>query len=78
MPKVAVITDAEGRVLGSVRADPIETDSGTIQFQSRPPADLADLRGEAQTTSLELELPEDFSPIEELHRELARRITPRP
>jgi hypothetical protein len=70
MPKVAVITNAEGRVLGSVRTDQIETETGTIQFQSRPPAGA-----ETQTTSLELELPEDFNPIDELHKELERRAT---
>jgi hypothetical protein len=70
MPKVAVIRNAEGRVIGSVRTDPIETDSGRIQSESRPPAGA-----EAQTTFLELELPEDFNPIDELHRELERRAT---
>ena len=36
MAKVRVITDREGRIVGSVRLDPIKTDKGTIQFQARP------------------------------------------
>lgn len=33
MAKLVVITDLEDRVLGSVRADPIKTDQGTLVFQ---------------------------------------------
>jgi hypothetical protein len=68
MPKIAVITNSEGQVLGSVRADAIETESGTIQFQSRAPAGA-----EGGVRSQEVELPEDFDALEVLHKELARR-----
>ena len=66
MPKVFVITDSEGRILGSVRGDPVETESGTIQFRPHPTAHKYQ----------EMELTEDLlsgSP-EELHREFERRL----
>jgi len=82
MPKVIVITDTGGRVLGSVRADPIETESGTLQgenlgFQARPTGtDRAAGGPAAEVQYHEIELSEDLlgSPAEDLHAELARRV----
>lgn len=36
MPKLAVITDREGRVLAAIRSDPFETATGPLEFQERP------------------------------------------
>ena len=80
MPKLIVITDAEGRILGSVRADPIETEAGTVQFQVPARADMRP--GQAQADAIdemkyhELEVPEQLlgGSVEELHKELRQRI----
>jgi hypothetical protein len=66
MAKVIVITDSEGGVLGSVRGDLIETNSGTIQFQPLP----------GPHKYHEIDLSEDIMrmPAEELHREFERRL----
>jgi len=73
MAKLRVLTDSEGNVLGTVRTDPIETDSGTIQSEGRPPAESRDV---AAIDYRDLEVPDDLlerSP-ENLHMELRRRV----
>jgi hypothetical protein len=83
MPKVIVITDTGGRVLGSVRADQIETESGTLQGVDLglAPArstgtDRAAGGPAVEVQYHEIELSEDLlgSPAEDLHAELARRV----
>jgi hypothetical protein len=85
MPKMIVYTDAEGRILGAVRADPIETDRGTIQFQAPPgETDTATSqfqgRQRADVRPHELDVPEDLlqGSVEELQKELQTRVTSRP
>jgi hypothetical protein len=67
MAKVVVITDSKGKVLGSVRGDPITTDSGTIEFR-RPPA--------ADVNYHELHVPEDVLTLSaaERHTKLAQLL----
>lgn len=83
MAKLIVITDPDGRVVGSIRADPIDTEIGTIQFS--PPSQAALRRQSARfatdLTYHELEIPdEEFMarPVEDLHRELERRVSAPP
>jgi hypothetical protein len=33
MPKLTVITDINGKVMGTVRSDPVQTDQGELQFR---------------------------------------------
>ena len=81
MPKVVVITDSEGRIVGSVRADPIETENGTLQFQmptGKSAGGTARIQGPqgGELTYQELDVPDELldSTPDDLHRELALRI----
>jgi hypothetical protein len=80
MPKVLVIKDSEGRVIGSVRADPIETESGTLQFEApsaRAEGGPTQIQGQPvpELQYQERDVSEDLlaGPPEELHRELEGR-----
>jgi len=70
-----------GRGCGSVRADPIETESGTLQFEMPPDrteAGLTQVQGSrvAEIRYHELDVPEDLlaGSLEDLLRELERRV----
>jgi hypothetical protein len=67
MAKVRVITDREGRIVGSVRLDPVKTDKGTIQFQVRP---------SSQQKSHDLDIPDALlsQSVENLHKEFERTL----
>lgn len=81
MPKLIVYTNVQGRVLGAVRCDPIETESGTLQAQV-PPRETAGSGVRSQETALEevlyheIEVPEDFFDFrpEDVQQELERRV----
>jgi hypothetical protein len=68
MANVYAITDAGGRLLGFVRADLIQTESGTIQSKPLPRAGLE---------YHELDVPDQLieGPVEELHKELQLRLS---
>lgn len=69
--KVFVITDRDGRLLGSVRGDPIETENGTLQF-GPPPHGL-----EHDNRFHEVEIPEELlaGPVADLHEEFKRLLS---
>jgi hypothetical protein len=82
MPKMIVYTDAEGRIVGAVRADPIETDRGIIQFQAAPSmtnsgATQFQSSQRADIRSHEVDVSDDLlqGSVEELERELQGRIS---
>jgi hypothetical protein len=74
MAKVVVITDSEGHVVGSIRADPIETEDGTLQFQT-PNRTIQSPEG-TELRYHEIDVPEHLldNPPESLHRELGQRV----
>jgi hypothetical protein len=67
MAKVTVITNREGRVLGSIRTDPVKTDRGIMQFKART---------SSEQKSHDLDIPDELlnQDVENLHRELERRL----
>ena len=67
MTKLTVITSPEGRILGSVRSDPIQTDMGTIEFQRRPTSEVK---------YHELDIPEELlqQSVERLHEHLDKEL----
>jgi hypothetical protein len=67
MPKLNVITNREGRILGSVRSDPIETEIGTVQFQRRPTPEVK---------YYELDVTEELlhQPAERVHEYLLKEL----
>jgi hypothetical protein len=69
MPKITAITDHKGRILGSVRSDPFETENGTLQFKALPSSDLKyhDLDVNEAQLNQSVETLHDF-----LHTELKR------
>lgn len=69
MPKLTVITDASGMVIGTVRSDPIQTSDGTLQF--RAPVTDKHAYHEIDVTDELLTLAAD-----QLHAEVANRIRP--
>ena len=67
MAKLTVITNREGRVLGSIRTDLVKTDRGTMQFKART---------SSEQKSHDLDVPDELlsKDVENLHRELERRL----
>lgn len=69
MPKLIVITDTQGKVLGTVRSDPIQvTESGdTIQFD---PVERDEYKYR------EVEVADDLmkQSVERLHEEMAKKL----
>jgi hypothetical protein len=71
MPKIIVITDERLVVLGTVRADPVPVDGGTVQFVPYP---------NDKHLHHELDVNEEWlrRPVDELHRHVAGRLKRRP
>jgi hypothetical protein len=67
MPKLTVLTDSSGKVIGTVRSDPVQTRQGTLQFHA-PVTDKHTFH-EIEVTAKLLELAPD-----ELHAEVANHI----
>ena len=68
MPKLAVITDLEGNILGTVRADPVKIGGGvTVQFHPSP---------SDKQKYHDVEVPESLlrKSAEDLHKELASKL----
>jgi hypothetical protein len=83
MARVIVITDKEGRVVGSVRADPFETENGLIQ--ARVPSTIESTPSAMETSATraggdfryqEVEIADEYleRPVEELHNELGHML----
>jgi hypothetical protein len=84
MAKMIVITNASGNVVGSVRADPVETDIGIIQAQipgraAPSPAYRQDDQ-RADFIYHEVDVPDELmgGSVENLHTALKQRISPEP
>jgi hypothetical protein len=83
-PMILVLTDSEGRVLASARADPVEIAGETIQIvaigtdrRAAPgTAALVEERPSVEAQSHEIEVSEDLlgGPVEDLHAALERRV----
>jgi hypothetical protein len=82
MANLIVYVNGEGRVVGAVRADPIQTESGTLQAQV-PERALKVARARSpekarvELTFHEIEVPDnlvDGGSLEDLNREVERRV----
>jgi hypothetical protein len=79
MARFIVVIDKSGQIVGAVRADPIETESGTIQAQIPTSAPLK-ARGSANEFRYrEVEVSDDLVadsrlPVDDFHRHLERII----
>ena len=67
MAKITVVTDARGRVLGSVRSDPIEVDGVTLQFRPVPDSGVEYREFEVADKLLS-------GSVEQLHAEIEQRL----
>ncbi len=70
MPKLTVVTDREGNVVGTVRSAPVQTDQGELRF-SAPKSDTHSYQEVEVTDELLSSAPD------QLHARVAELIRPR-
>jgi hypothetical protein len=78
MAMFVVYVNKSGEIIGSVRADPIETEDGTTIQAQIPTVIKSSKRVQRQEFQYyTVEVPDDFidRPVEEFHDELKRRMS---